>query len=264
MARERSPARAEAEKLYLDSKGTMKLVDIAAKLNLKDSQIRKWKSQDKWDDKLKGALPKSNSNVTNRKDTSKARKVNVLELPKDTKSNAVSKTHPNKARPGNKNAETHGFFSKFLPESTLEIIKAIEEKDPLDIIWENIQIQYAAILRAQHIMYVDSKDEIIKEIKKKKEYSSENGESSEVEYEIEFAWNRQATFLNAQSRAMSELRSQVKQYEEMLYKNWDLATEEQKARIEVLKSKISNDDKSKEDKLDQYFKALEGAFKDDQ
>lgn len=65
MARERSPARAEAEKLYLDSKGTMKLVDIAAKLNLKDSQIRKWKSQDKWDDKLKGALPKSNSNVTN-------------------------------------------------------------------------------------------------------------------------------------------------------------------------------------------------------
>lgn len=65
MARERSPARAEAEKLYLASKGTMKLVDIAAELNLKDSQIRKWKSQDKWDNKLKGALPKSNSNVTN-------------------------------------------------------------------------------------------------------------------------------------------------------------------------------------------------------
>jgi phage terminase small subunit len=69
MARERSPARAESEKLYLDSKGTMKLVDIAAKLNLKDSQIRKWKSQDKWDDKLKGALPKTNSNVTNQKVT---------------------------------------------------------------------------------------------------------------------------------------------------------------------------------------------------
>jgi Phage terminase, small subunit len=69
MARERSPARAEAEKLYFDSKGTMKLVDIAARLNLKDSQIRKWKSQDRWDDKLKGALPKKNSNVTNQKVT---------------------------------------------------------------------------------------------------------------------------------------------------------------------------------------------------
>lgn len=73
MARQRSPARDEAERLYLDSKGTMKLVDIAATLNLKDSQIRKWKSQDNWDNKLngnsKGALPNSNSNVTNRKVT---------------------------------------------------------------------------------------------------------------------------------------------------------------------------------------------------
>lgn len=69
MARQRSPARDEAKKLFLDSKGTMKLVDIAAKLNLKGSQIRKWKSQDNWDDELgnksKGALPNTNSNVTN-------------------------------------------------------------------------------------------------------------------------------------------------------------------------------------------------------
>lgn len=78
MARERSPARAEAEKLYLDSKGTMRLVDIAAKLNLKDSQIRKWKSQDKWDDKLKGALPKNNSNVTNQKVTKRNSKKEAI------------------------------------------------------------------------------------------------------------------------------------------------------------------------------------------
>jgi phage terminase small subunit len=75
MARQRSPARDEAKKLYLDSKGTIKLVDIAAKLDIKDSQIRKWKSQDNWDDELdgksKGALPKNNSNVTNQKVTKK-------------------------------------------------------------------------------------------------------------------------------------------------------------------------------------------------
>ena len=71
MARQRSPARDEAKKLYLDSNGTMKLVDIAAKLNLKDSQIRKWKSQDEWERELKGALPKTNSNVTNQKVTKK-------------------------------------------------------------------------------------------------------------------------------------------------------------------------------------------------
>lgn len=50
MARGRSPNRDKAKQMYLDSKGEIKLVDIAATLNIKDSQVRKWKSQDKWDD----------------------------------------------------------------------------------------------------------------------------------------------------------------------------------------------------------------------
>lgn len=41
----------------------------------------------------------------------------------------------------------------------------------------------------------------------------------------------------------------------------DLATEEQKARIEVLKSKIVNNEKSKEDKIDEYFNKLEEGIK---
>ena len=79
MARERSPLRDKAKELYINSKGTMKLVDIAEQLNLKDNQIRKWKSQDKWDSELKGTskgtLPKkkvqSKRNVTNQKVTKK-------------------------------------------------------------------------------------------------------------------------------------------------------------------------------------------------
>nr|WP_243157920.1 hypothetical protein [Clostridium beijerinckii] len=98
----------------------------------------------------------------------------------------------------------------------------------------------AAILRAQNIMHVKNKDEMIKEVKKKKEAYSDNGESNEIEYEFQFAWDRQATFLNAQSRAMAELRSLIKQYDEMLHKNWDLATAEQKARIDKLNFEISN------------------------
>lgn len=74
MARVRSPARDEAKKLYLDSNGKMKLVDIAAKLNILDSQVRKWKSQDKWEQELKGALPKSKGNVTNKKLNKKSSK----------------------------------------------------------------------------------------------------------------------------------------------------------------------------------------------
>ena len=48
----------------------------------------------------------------------------------------------------------------------------------------------------------------------------------------------------------------IKQYDEMLNKNWDLVTEEQKLRIEVLKAKTSNGDDSKEDKIDKYLTAI--------
>lgn len=74
MARVRSPVRDEAKKLYLESNGEMKLVDIATKLNILDSQVRKWKSQDKWEQELKGALPKSKRNVTNKKVNKKSKK----------------------------------------------------------------------------------------------------------------------------------------------------------------------------------------------
>lgn len=65
MARARSPNRDKAFEIYKDHDGDIKLIDIAKELNIKDSQVRKWKSQDSWDEKLKGALPISKSNVTN-------------------------------------------------------------------------------------------------------------------------------------------------------------------------------------------------------
>uniref|UniRef100_UPI000D1DACA7 phage terminase small subunit n=1 Tax=Clostridioides difficile TaxID=1496 RepID=UPI000D1DACA7 len=138
--------------------------------------------------------------------------------------------------PGNKNAEKFGFFSKYLPEETRELIQEISIKDKFDILWEQITIQYAAIIRAQKIMYVKDKEEMIKELKKHE--STENGEK--IEYEFQFAWDRQASFLNAQSRAMSELRSLIKQYDEMIHKDWNLATEEQKTRVEKLKCEVDN------------------------
>ena len=60
MPRQRSPNRDKAKNMYINSKGKMQLKEIAAQLDVKDTQVRKWKSQDKWDEELKG-------NVTNRK-----------------------------------------------------------------------------------------------------------------------------------------------------------------------------------------------------
>lgn len=150
---------------------------------------------------------------------------------------------------GNKNAEKFGFFSKYLPEETLELMEDITDKSQLDILWEQITIQYAAIIRAQRIMYVRDKEDMARELKKIK--SSEHGE--ETEYELQFAWDRHATFLNAQSRAMGELRSLIKQYDSMLNANWNLATEEQKLRVEKLKLEIENSKGDSKDKSNENW-----------
>jgi len=139
---------------------------------------------------------------------------------------------------GNKNAEKFGFFSKYLPEETKEIFEAISQADPLDLLWHQIQIAYAAIIRAQQIMYVKDKDDLVKELKREKQSNGDTSSSWEEEYELQFAWERQANFLQAQARAQGELRSMIKQYDELIHKNWDFATEEQKLRMQKLKSEI--------------------------
>ncbi|WP_434793111.1 hypothetical protein TPDSL_23000 [Terrisporobacter petrolearius] len=71
MARVRSPNRDKAFEIYKLNNGEILLKDIAAQLGVKDTQVRKWKSQDKWEEKLKGTLPKKKRNVTNKKATKK-------------------------------------------------------------------------------------------------------------------------------------------------------------------------------------------------
>lgn len=103
--------------------------------------------------------------------------------------------------------------------------------DPLDILWDNIQIAYAAIVRAQQIMYVrDREDKTTEKVEVKV------GKIMGEKWEVQQAWDKQASFLKAQARAQSELRNMIKQYDELLHKNWDLASEEQRSRIDHMKA----------------------------
>lgn len=70
MPRGRSPNREKAYEIYIKNNGNIKLKDIAAILNIKDTQVRKWKHEDDWDN-LKGTLPKEKSNVTKNKKNKK-------------------------------------------------------------------------------------------------------------------------------------------------------------------------------------------------
>ncbi len=137
----------------------------------------------------------------------------------------------------NKNAEKHGLFSKYLPEETQELVEEIQEISPLDILWQNITIQYAAIIRAQKIMHVKDKEELIKHTVREKISKSNSATSGEKEYELQFAWDRQERFLTSQARAMTTLTNMIMRYEELLKSS--TATEEQQLRINKLKVDIT-------------------------
>ncbi|PRS28973.1 hypothetical protein C6X99_15100 [Bacillus pumilus] len=60
-----------------------------------------------------------------------------------------------------------------MPAEPFEIMQGIQEFSPVDLLWEQIQIQFTAIVQAKKIMFVESKDEMIKELKKKKSVVSD-------------------------------------------------------------------------------------------
>ena len=208
LPRERSPNRDRAYEIYKQHGGNITNREIADLLNEDEKVIAVWKSRDKWN-----VVQHSNDCCT-------------------TKAKGGQPGNQNASGHGapvaNKNAEKHGFFSRYLPEETVSLIQEIDRKAPLDILWENIQLAYAAIIRAQQIAYVRDREDKTEE----KTGSFDNGDM----YMIQQAWDKQNNFLKAQARAQGELRSLIKQYDEMLHNNWEQASEEQKARIAHLKA----------------------------
>lgn len=233
MARVRNPDRDKAFELFKEHNGNITNREIARILDVPERTISVWKIRDSWNERINCSTSKKECSTTKKKRGGQP-----------GNKNAVGHGAPEK----NKNAEKHGFFSKWLPEETLAIAQEIQEKDPLDLLWENIVIQYTAIIRAQRIMYVkDQNDKTIEKVGYKK------GKVIGEDWEVQQAWDKQANFLKAQSRAMGELRNMIKQYDELLNANRDLVTEEQKARIEKLKAEV---DRIKEDKVDKPVRVV--------
>ncbi len=116
--------------------------------------------------------------------------------------NAVG-NHGGAAPPHNRNAVTHGLFAKWLPDEASDILQVVEQQSPADIIWQNITLQYTAIIRAQQIMFVQDQSDM----------SNEVSSIGKVEsYDVQYAWDKQAAFMAAQSRAMGTLGNLIKQF----------------------------------------------------
>ena len=216
MGRARDPNRDKAFEIYSENNGNIELIEIAERLGVSAGTVRGWKSKDKWETKIKGTFQKKNTE----------RSKNPRGAPKGSK-NALGHGAPK----GNTNAIKHGLFAKYLPQEVYEIAQELSEKQPIDILWENITLTYANLLHAQRILYVQDVDDTTSVLIA----TTAKGGAS---YEIHTSWDKQGKALAAIARAQTELRGMIKTYDELTRS--PLVTEEQRLRIENLKAQLGS------------------------
>ena len=217
MGRARDPNRDKAFEIYLENNGNIELIEIAERLGVSAGTVRGWKSKDKWDPKIKGTFQKKNTE----------RSKNPRGAPKGSK-NALGHGAPK----GNTNALKHGLFAKYLPQEVYEIAQELSDKQPIDILWENITLTYANLLHAQRILFVQ-------DVEDSNTFVTSEGKAG-VGYEHHTAWDKQGKALAAIARAQSELKGMIKTYDELTRS--PLVTEEQRLRIDNLKAQLGSND----------------------
>ena len=130
MARARSPNSIEAEEMY---KNGMKLVDIAKKLDVPASTVRRWKSTQNWDGKTKGK----------KNERSQKKKANVRHKGGQPGNRNAVGNKGGPLKPGDKIAEKHGAYSSVYWDVLDESEKDMIEDIPMDeemLLIEQIQL----------------------------------------------------------------------------------------------------------------------------
>ena len=129
MPRARSPNRDKAFELWLESGKSRTIKNISEELGVSENQVRKWKNQDKWENRE--ALPnvtKSNGNTI------------------QTNGNITNQSKPAKRKrggqKGNKNRYEHGLYAKptmdMIPRQELERLQRMDFADEESIIIDEI------------------------------------------------------------------------------------------------------------------------------
>lgn len=210
----------QAHKAYL--KG-LKYKEIAEQLGVSINTIRSWQRRFKWSRK-KCAQKEKDVHIKN--SGAQAENTNSLYCG---------------APKGNRNAVKHGLLSKYLPDEIMGIVTDLEDVSHIDILWQNILIQHAKIIHAQKVLFVQSNESHVEVTEKQTSVTIKADGSKEKsivsQSSILAAQSLESKAMSALSRAMGTLNNMIKQYDELCRS--DLATEEQRMRIEKIKTDVS-------------------------
>lgn len=183
MARQRDPRRDEAKRIWLESNGEKQLKEIASELNVSDSQVRKWKSQDKWSAELKGNVTIGKSNVTNQggapfgNQNAKGNKGNSRASPPVDNKNAL------------KTGEYETIFFETLSDEEKDIYSSLND-DPSFVLSEEIRLlkirQFRMMKRIQQAEAGLNDEEIerLQQLRKIKTPIEKDGKKLEIKREV--------------------------------------------------------------------------------
>ena len=276
MARKRDPRRDKAKKIWLESNGEKQLKEIASELNVSDSQIRKWKSIDKWSADLKGNVTNAKGNVTNRGGAPFGNQ------------NAVGNKGNSRASPpiGNKNAiktgEYETIFADMLSDEEKDIYSNLND-DPFFILNDEIRLlkvrQFRMMKRIKEAEkgLNDEEVERLQQLRKIKTPIEKDGRKLEIKREVmQDVQATRKTFRklddilaieDALTRVSNQLTKSIKQLNELSLsqdKKVMLNRQNEKLAAEIRRLKIQNGDDIPEVEDDGFIAAINNIVNDNE
>lgn len=276
MARQRDPRRDEAKKIWLESNGKKQLKEIASELNVSDSQVRKWKSQDKWSAELKSNVTNGKSNVTNQggapigNQNAKGNKGNSRASPPKRNKNAL------------KTGEYETIFFDTLSDDEKDIYSSLDD-DPSFVLSEEIRLLKIRQLRMMKRIKEaesglnDEEVDRLQQMRKIKTPIEKDGKKLEIKREVmqDVQVSRKTyrkiddilSIEDALTRISNQLTKAIKQLnalatEESRNKVYNNQANKLEVEIDMLKLKAdllrSDSEKSTEEKLDELLEKISG------
>ncbi|MET1990568.1 phage terminase small subunit [Enterococcus faecium] len=276
MARKRDPRRDEAKKIWLESNGEKQLKEIASELNVSNSQIRKWKSQDKWSAELKSNVTNGKSNVTNQggapigNQNAKGNKGNSRASPPKRNKNAL------------KTGEYETIFFDTLSDEEKDIYSSLDD-DPSFVLSEEIRLLKIRQLRMMKRIKEaesglnDEEVDRLQQMRKIKTPIEKDGKKLKIKREVmqDVQVSRKTyrkiddilSIEDALTRISNQLTKAIKQLnalatEESRNKVYNNQANKLEVEIDMLKLKadlLRNDsEKSTEEKLDELLEKISG------
>lgn len=268
MARVRSPDRDKAFEIYKEYKGNIDLVKIAELLDIPAGTIRGWKNKDKWNDKLNGTFQKnSKKNMERSNKKNKTKKKPVVEEVEHVLNNAdltdkqrlfcvyyvkyfnATKAYQKAYSSSYAVANVEGYRLLVNPSIKKEIENLKKAKlnramlSPDDIFQKYIDIAFSDI--SDFVIFGQRELPVLNSVTGEQTI---NDDGEAVTYTVNYVDFKESntvdgTIISEVSKGKDGVK--IKLQDKMKAMKWladhmDLATEEQKLRIEKLKVEIEN------------------------